>query len=66
MAQTRAAQDSQRDWLKRMDQTEPRSGPAMRMLAVLTADAKRPDAPTGGPVCLHCAGLRLTGSCRCR
>lgn len=45
MAQTRAAQDSRRDWLKRMDRTEPKSGPARRLLDVLTADAQRPDPP---------------------
>lgn len=45
MAQTRAVQATQQDWLKRMDRTEPKSGPARRMLEVLTADAKRPDPP---------------------
>lgn len=45
MGLTRATQFTQRAWLARMDQTEPKSGPARRMLEALTADAKRPDPP---------------------
>lgn len=54
-----------REWLARLDRTEPKDGIGRRMLDVLQADALRPDS-TGGALCGRCLGLPSTGSCVCR